>query len=39
MAKALPDTMAMFVREAKIYTGKREDDNKKEPAEELIQSI
>ena len=39
MTKALPEALAMFARETKIHTGKRKNDNKKEPAEELIQSI
>jgi hypothetical protein len=39
MAEALPQTLAMFARETKEYTGKRENGNEKEPAEELIQSI
>ena len=39
ITKALPETLAMFARKANEHTGKRENDNEKEPAEELIQSI
>ena len=39
MTEALPQTLAMFARKTQKHTGKGENDNEKEPAEELIQSI